>query len=157
MICFEVFALLVKRIQALLQLLLVVYVDGFKMAGPKKNTAQGWKIIKKGLKVEDPKPIDKNGVLYLGCKQSIEMIDLPNNTKVTAMTYDMENFLESRVSSYLELGCLRTGSETFLLHSYLKIIENPLQVLRRRGTLRCHARGANILSRVSATHAKTSW
>ena len=76
------------------------------MAGPKKNMAQGWKIIKKGLNVEGPKPVDKDGVLYLGCKQSIDKITLSNNVTVTAMTYDVENFLESCVSSYLELAGL---------------------------------------------------
>ena len=81
----------------------MVYVDDFKMAGPKENMEAGWKLIKKGLKIEDPKTIDKSGVLYLGCKQSVDYITLPDKTKITTMTYDMENFLESCVSSYLEL------------------------------------------------------
>ena len=35
-----------------LQLVLVVYVDDFKMAGPQKNLAQGWSMLRTRLKIE---------------------------------------------------------------------------------------------------------
>ena len=34
-----------------LQLVLVVYVDDFKMAGPQKNLAQGWSMLRTRLKI----------------------------------------------------------------------------------------------------------
>ena len=37
-----------------LRLFLVVYVDDFKLSGPSHNLAQGWRIIKHGLSIEDP-------------------------------------------------------------------------------------------------------
>ena len=39
-----------------LQLFLVIYVDDFKLAGPKKNIAEGWKLLRQGLNIEDAKP-----------------------------------------------------------------------------------------------------
>jgi hypothetical protein len=47
-----------------LHLFLVVYVDDFKMAGPKGNLAKGWKLIRQHVKTDDPVLLDK----YLGCE-----------------------------------------------------------------------------------------
>ena len=51
-----------------LQLLLAVYVDDFKLSGPKKNLAEGWRLIgdgrEGGITVETP----SDSGLYLGCK-----------------------------------------------------------------------------------------
>ena len=49
-----------------LQLVLVVYVDDFKMAGPQKNLAQGWSMLRTRLKIEPETGLD----MYLGCNQS---------------------------------------------------------------------------------------
>jgi hypothetical protein len=49
-----------------LGLFLVVYVDDFKMAGPTKNLSQGWSLIRKGVKTDDPQPLGK----YLGCSHT---------------------------------------------------------------------------------------
>ena len=46
-----------------LKILLAVYVDDFKMAGPKANMNKGWKAIRNGVTMEDPTPFG----LYLGC------------------------------------------------------------------------------------------
>ena len=35
-----------------LQLLLVIYVDDFKMSGPTAHVTQGWALLKKGLSIE---------------------------------------------------------------------------------------------------------
>ena len=48
-----------------LQLVLVVYVDDFKMAGPQKNLAQGWSMLRTRLKIEPETGLD----MYLGCNQ----------------------------------------------------------------------------------------
>ena len=43
--------------------ILVVYVDDFKMSGPSANLAKGWSLIREGLLLEDPAPVDR----CLGC------------------------------------------------------------------------------------------
>ena len=46
-----------------LRLFFVIYVDDFKMAGPKDNLSSGWSLLQKGLVIETPVPIG----VYLGC------------------------------------------------------------------------------------------
>ena len=46
-----------------LNLVLVCYVDDFKLVGPKENLAEGWKLIRKRILTDDPKP----SKLFLGC------------------------------------------------------------------------------------------
>ena len=95
-----------------------MYVDDFKLAGPTKNLKIGWDLIRKHIKLEDPKPAER----FLGCNHKIvekEMVkgispilgseDKPktNETiKVRAMVYDMSTFLSSCVDRYLELAKL---------------------------------------------------
>ena len=80
-----------------LQLVLVVYVDDFKMAGPKKNLAQGWSMLRTRLKIEPETGLD----MYLGCNQTKGNVTLGNGHRVTTVTYDMEQFLRSCVDRYL--------------------------------------------------------
>ena len=70
-----------------LQLVLVVYVDDFKMAGPQKNLAQGWSMLRTRLKIEPETGLD----MYLGCNQSKGTVTLGNGHRVTTVTYDMEH------------------------------------------------------------------
>ena len=81
-----------------LQLVLVVYVDDFKMAGPQKNLAQGWSMLRTRLKIEP-----ETG-MYLGCNQSKGNVTLGNGHRVTMVTCDMEQFLRSCVDRYLEVA-----------------------------------------------------
>ena len=81
-----------------LKLLLSIYVDDFKMAGPKENLAEGWALLRQGIDMEDP----ATPTLYLGCEQSMHELTLPSGSKVKAMVYDMENFLGTCVSKYLQ-------------------------------------------------------
>ena len=46
-----------------LKLVLLVYVDDFKMAGPRKNIKAGWDLIRREIRLDDPTPVGK----YLGC------------------------------------------------------------------------------------------
>ena len=46
-----------------LKLLLAVYVDDFKMAGPKENMARGWELIGSKIDMDTPTPVGR----YLGC------------------------------------------------------------------------------------------
>ena len=45
-----------------LKLLLIVYVDDFKMAGPKENLEKGWKLISEEIKLDKPTPYAILGV-----------------------------------------------------------------------------------------------
>ena len=46
---------------------LIIYVDDFKLSGPRENLAKGWAIIRKGIKTDDPQPVGK----CLGCDHKI--------------------------------------------------------------------------------------
>ena len=46
-----------------LKLFLCVYVDDFKLSGPKHNLAEGWEFISKELDLDPP----EEAGLYLGC------------------------------------------------------------------------------------------
>ena len=50
-----------------LRLILVVYVDDFKMAGPISNLAKGWVSLRGEIKMEDPEPFGT----YLGCDHQL--------------------------------------------------------------------------------------
>ena len=77
---------------------MVVYVDDFKLAGPKGNLREGWKLIRSGLQMETPTPIG----VFLGCNHVRETITLTDGTKATMMKYEMEGFMRSCVDRYLE-------------------------------------------------------
>ena len=67
-----------------LRLYLVVYVDDFKLAGPAKHLAEGWKRLRKGLDLDDPAPSG----LYLGCQHE----RFVQGTKGAGISYNMESF-----------------------------------------------------------------
>ena len=46
-----------------LKLLLVVYVDDFKMAGPIESMSKGWKLIASKIDMDTPGQVNR----YLGC------------------------------------------------------------------------------------------
>ena len=48
-----------------LKLMLSIYVDDFKMAGPTENIDKGWALLRSKIDMEDPTPVG----LYLGCQQ----------------------------------------------------------------------------------------
>ena len=87
-----------------LKLLLIVYVDDFKLAGPEHNIKKGWSLLKKGLEIEPEKTIDEKGAVYLGCRLKRSKLKLPSGKMATSMTYDMEEFLDSCVAKYVELA-----------------------------------------------------
>ena len=87
---------------AKLKLLLVVYVDDFKMSGTKENLAKGWGLLRKGLILENPK--DVNGESYLGCRSHRKTVTLPSGAVAVINEYDMEEFFVSCVALYEELA-----------------------------------------------------
>ena len=105
-----------------LKLLLVVYVDDFKLAGPSDNMAKGWKLISEKIKMEPYQSVGR----YLGCDQKMfsTLATLPYNPRhswmkdnpvkksppiiwhkespkgkknINIMKYDMRSFLEQCV------------------------------------------------------------
>ncbi|MFM7978520.1 MAG: reverse transcriptase domain-containing protein, partial [Candidatus Fonsibacter sp.] len=76
---------------AKLSLMLSVYVDDFKLAGPKNNILAGWKTLREGLHIEPEQRVDDKGAVYLGCRHIISSLKLASGHVVTTMTYDMED------------------------------------------------------------------
>ena len=66
-----------------LRVLLVVYVDDFKMAGPKSGVTEAWRLIRLKIKVENPTPYG----LFLGCRHKVGEVSIrKNGPKVRTMT-----------------------------------------------------------------------
>ena len=82
-----------------LKLFLVVYVDDFKLSGPKENLKQGWEFLHKHLQIEDPKPSGH----FLGCTVELDDIVLPNGIKARRCVWNMEDFFKSCVERYLSV------------------------------------------------------
>ena len=97
-----------------LKLYLVVYVDDFKLAGPKAAIKRGWELIRKGIKTDDPSPMG----MYLGCRHDVSERILPDTgARVRCIEYNMEDFLRSCVERYKELtgvSAMRHAATPFL-------------------------------------------
>jgi hypothetical protein len=99
-----------------LQLMLAVYVDDFKLSGPKENLKKGWDLImrdSKGnerLKIESPAPAN----LYLGCTHEVKTISHADGHQSRAMVYNMESYLTSTVEKYCDLVENLTGDKVIL-------------------------------------------
>ena len=89
-----------------MDLLLVVYVDDLKMAGPQINMKKGWDLLRSKLDLEPETDLG----LYLGCQLVRGSTKLKDGTTVSTITYDMESFLEQSVQKYLEI----VGNNTVL-------------------------------------------
>ena len=81
-----------------LQLMLMVYVDDFKMSGPAKNLAEGWKRIRSGLDIDDPALVDR----CLCCHHK-QLKGEVNGKAVNVMQYVVEGFMERCVTAYKDL------------------------------------------------------
>ena len=91
-----------------LQLLLVIYVDDLKLAGPEENLTKGWEMLRSKLNIEPETDLG----LYLGCILSKGSSKLHDGTPVSTMTYDMEGLLKLSVERYLEIVGERYKVET---------------------------------------------
>ena len=91
-----------------LQLLLVVYVDDLKLAGPEENLTKQWEVLRSKLNIEPETDLG----LYLGCVLSKGSAKLNDGTPVCTMTYDMECLVKLSVERYLEI----VGKDTKLKH-----------------------------------------
>ena len=91
-----------------LQLLLVIYVDDLKLAGPEENLTEGWEMLRSKLNIEPETDLG----LYLGCVLRKGSTKLHDGTPVSIMTYDMEGLLKLSVEKYLDI----VGKDTKLKH-----------------------------------------
>ena len=71
-----------------LDLLLVVYVDDFKMAGPEANLAEGWKRISSVIDMDPPRPFGR----YFGCHHFEKTgVRLPREAHPFAYVFDKKH------------------------------------------------------------------
>ena len=82
-----------------IQVLLVIYVDDLKLAGPEENLTKGWEMPRSKLNIEPETDLG----LYLGCILSKGSAKLNDGTPVSTMTYDMEGLLKLSVEKYLDI------------------------------------------------------
>ena len=82
-----------------MRLLLVIYVDDLKMAGPTAQLPKGWEMLRKELRLEEETPLG----LYLGCRISKGEAILHDKTPVRTVTYDMETYLDMTVKKYCDV------------------------------------------------------
>ena len=77
-----------------LKLMMWVYVDDFRIGGPKENLPKGWALLNK-IKMDAPKPAGK----CMGCLHRQGVAEV-NGKKVRTMEYDMTDFMGSCVTAY---------------------------------------------------------
>ena len=77
-----------------LKLLLVIYVDDLKMAGPTQKLKEGWSLL--------PQAVDSG--LYLGCEIHYGSEKMSDGHEVRTVTYDMTKFLSDCVNKCRELA-----------------------------------------------------
>lgn len=92
-----------------LKLLLVRYVDDFKMAGPEGSLKDGWKLLTENNGIELGE-IEGPG-LFLGCKHEPVTVTLKNGQTARGIRYNSEAFFRDCVSLYTELAEKITGRE----------------------------------------------
>ena len=76
----------------------MVYVDDFKLVGPKNNLKKGWELLREKLIIEP-----ETGLEYLGCNQFKGTVGC-SATAIRSPLYDMEQFLRSWFDRYLEVA-----------------------------------------------------
>ena len=81
-----------------LKLLLVIYVDDLKMAGPTQNLKEGWSLLRQAIEIEP----EVDSGLYLGREIHYGSEKMSDGHEVRTVTYDMTKFLRDCVSKYRE-------------------------------------------------------
>ena len=86
---------------------LVVYIDGFKLAGPKALMKECWASIRRDIWTHDFFPVGK----YVGCDhKASQRLDPKSGAKLRVMEYDMSDFMRSCVDRYAELAGIDRSS-----------------------------------------------
>ena len=86
-----------------LDVLLIVYVDDFKMAGPESAVTKAWNMLRTGedsLDMEDPVTIES----YLGCAHELTEHVTKDGVKVKAVKDNMEGQFVQGLKRYKELA-----------------------------------------------------
>lgn len=96
-----------------LKLVLVVYVDDFKLAVPETNLARGWKLTRERLSLEEPTEAN----LYLGCFHETRKAALGDGKTARAAIYNMEDYFHSVADKYCELAKDILGEPVKLKHA----------------------------------------
>ena len=81
-----------------MDIMLMVYVDDFKMSGPSHLQPKAWDMIRSKIKLGAEGPPGK----YLGCNHIVGE-RVVNGRKVRTMSYDMRGFMKQSVQSYKDL------------------------------------------------------
>ncbi len=87
------------------KLLLTIYVDDFKMAGPRQHVTSRWSALRQHLKLEEVEPAG----LYFGCTHKVRTVLLKYGQMARRVEYDLSDFLKSCLEKYTS----KTGVSTF--------------------------------------------
>ena len=87
-----------------LGLFLTIYVDDFKMSGPKNHHKEGWARLRKSLSIEPEKYLDDGPAMYLGCSLEKSQRKLADGKVATFLDFVMGDYLKSSVQLYLDLA-----------------------------------------------------
>ena len=79
---------------------LMIYVDDFKMAGPKAEVANCWADLRKGIDMGENAPVTH----FLGCKHEVTDGVASDGLPVRVMSYNMQSFLENCITKYEALA-----------------------------------------------------
>ena len=79
---------------------LILYVDDFKIVGPKESMAEAWAGIRKHITIGDAHPVDH----FLGVKHEFGEFDLPTLGRVRGRVLNNEDFMKKCVETYLHLA-----------------------------------------------------
>lgn len=112
-----------------LDLMLIVYVDDMKMAGPAKNMEQAWEALGKGIDLFKPKA-DSDGVHnFLGCEHRLSS-GVIGDRMVAKMEWDASHSLKRCIARYEEAVVAKLGKRpnmypapTPLLHDETKFMD----------------------------------
>ena len=74
-----------------LKLFAMIYVDDFKLAGPKENLKQGWEMVCNAVDIGKSEAAG----LFLGCVHEPFKRTLPNGVTVRGFEYNMEKILDT--------------------------------------------------------------
>eukprot|EP00974_Lingulodinium_polyedra_P082491 7987016-Lingulodinium_polyedra.AAC.1 len=66
--------------------------------------AEGWRLLRSGLSIEPEQRYNERGTAYLGCTIERTSLALHGGQMATAITYNMEKFIDSCVDAYKELA-----------------------------------------------------
>ena len=107
------------------KLFLVVYVDDFKLSGPKQYLKKGWELLRRSINIEPEQPLG----LYLGCQHEKFTMKLLNGTVATAIRYNMEKYLRQTVQRFKTMA----GTDTVLKHAATPFIPEDHKVSPQGG------------------------